>query len=312
MAHATDATAQAKAEAEQVLLSGLIEHGLLIPCGVPGVYGRGAHFEDVLTRFMELISRATRDDGATPVHFPPVMNRVYMERADYLESFPHLAGLIFSFKGTERQHHDLVDRVRKGEDFSQLQSLTNLALTPAACHPLYPTCTGKLPFGGKLFDLTSYCFRHEPSGDPARMQAFRMREHVRMGTPEDVRTWRDGWIQRGLGLLRGLGLEAYDAAANDPFFGRGGKLLAANQRQEQLKFELVLPITSAEHPTAVMSFNYHQDHFSKLYEIASERGEIAHTACLGFGLERIVIGLFKTHGFDPARWPAAVRGQLWV
>lgn len=90
--------------------------------------------------------------------FPPIMNRKYMERADYLESFPHLAGLVFSFKGTDLQHHELVDRVRKGEDFSQFQSMTDVALTPAACHPLYPTCRGKLPESGRLFDLTSYCF----------------------------------------------------------------------------------------------------------------------------------------------------------
>ncbi len=37
-----------------------------------------------------------------------------------------------------------------------------------------------------------------------------------------------------------------------------------------------------------MSFNCHQDHFLRLYGIHSQDGEIAHTACLGFGLERIV------------------------
>jgi seryl-tRNA synthetase len=174
MPQANDHTAHAKAQAEAALLSGLIEHGLLIPCGVPGIYGRGEQFEDVLTRFNALVSRVTEPDRAKPIHFPPVMNRQYMERVDYLESFPHLAGLVFSFKGTDLQHHDLVGRVRDGQDYSALQSITDVVLTPAACHPLYPTCSGKLPEAGKLFDLTSYCFRHEPSGDPARMQSFRM------------------------------------------------------------------------------------------------------------------------------------------
>jgi seryl-tRNA synthetase len=299
-------------DAQRALLSGLVEHGLLIPCGVPGLYGRGAVFEDLLSRFDALVTRATADDRASLVHFPPVMNRKYMERADYLESFPHLAGLVFSFRGNERQHHDLVGRVRDGQDYSELQSITDVVLTPAACHPLYPTCSGRLPANGKLFDLTSYCFRHEPSDDPARMQAFRMREHVRLGTPDDVRAWRDNWRTRGLALLKSLELPAYEAPANDPFFGRAGKLLAENQQQQQLKFELVLPITSTEQPTAIMSFNYHQDHFAKLYAIESAGGHVAHSACLGFGLERIAIGLFKTHGFDPQRWPRAVRERLWA
>lgn len=201
---------------------------------------------------------------------------------------------------------------RKGEDWSRHETMTDVVLTPASCHPLYPTCSGRLPEAGKLIDLHSYCFRNEPSGDPARMQSFRMREHVRMGKPEEVEAWRNLWIGRGLELLRGLGLAAYEAPANDPFFGRGGRMLAANQRQQQLKFEIVLPITSEEVPTAIMSFNYHQDHFSRLYEIQTHEGGLAHTACLGFGLERIVIGLFRTHGFDPDTWPPAVREQLWV
>jgi len=38
---------------------------------------------------------------------------------------------------------------------------------------------------------------------------------------------------------------------------------------------------------------------------------VANTACLGFGLERVVMALFKTHGFEPKTWPLAVRERLW-
>jgi seryl-tRNA synthetase len=299
-----------KALADEALLAELIAHGLLIPCGVPGIYGRGGAFEEVIARFCELVSHVTLEDGASHVHFPPVINRTYMERAEYLESFPHLAGLIFSFQGDDARHLELVERVRKGEPYGELTEITAVALTPAACHPLYPTCSGRLPEHGKLIDLTSYCFRHEPSGDPARMQMFRMREHVKLGKPDAVHDWRDLWIERGRTLLASLGLSVNDAAANDPFFGRGGRMLAANQRQQALKFELLTPITSTELPTAVMSFNYHQDHFSTLYGIETHDGEVAHSACLGFGLERIAIALFKTHGFELAAWPEAVRQRL--
>ena len=34
-----------------------------------------------------------------------------------------------------------------------------------------------------------------------------------------------------------------------------------NQREQELKFEIVAPIASDEKPTAIISFNYHQDHF---------------------------------------------------
>jgi seryl-tRNA synthetase len=87
-------------------------------------------------------------------------------------------------------------------------------------------------------------------------------------------------------------------------------MMAASQRDQALKFEVLVHIAGPE-PTAVASFNYHQDHFAGTYGITTSDGATAHTACLGFGLERITIGLLRTHGFDPTRWPAPVREVLW-
>jgi seryl-tRNA synthetase len=87
-------------------------------------------------------------------------------------------------------------------------------------------------------------------------------------------------------------------------------MLAASQRQQQLKFEVVTQIAGPE-PTAVASFNYHQDHFASSYGLRMADGSEAHTACLGFGLERITIALFRTHGLELAGWPDAVGERLW-
>jgi seryl-tRNA synthetase len=79
-----------------------------------------------------------------------------------------------------------------------------------------------------------------------------------------------------------------------------------------LKFEVLVQIAGPE-PTAVASFNYHQDHFSSTYGITMESGGgPAHTACLGFGLERITLALLRTHGLDVDAWPAAVREELGI
>ena len=43
-------------------------------------------------------------------------------------------------------------------------------------------------------------------------------------------------------LLRGLGLDADFDVAADPFFGRGGRMLAASQREQALKFEILVQI----------------------------------------------------------------------
>jgi len=71
-----------------------------------------------------------------------------------------------------------------------------------------------------------------------------------------------------------------------------------------------VPVATAEMPTAIVSCNYHLDHFGHAFDIKSADGRVAHSACIGFGLERITLALLKTHGFDPSAWPASVRGVL--
>jgi seryl-tRNA synthetase len=298
---------------DDTLLPALLERGLLAATGVPGVYARGAAFEDVVQRFDEYVSRELATEAAELVRFPPVLPRRTIERSGYLKSFPHLAGTIFSYGGDERGHADMLARVEAGEDWSASQSMTDVVLVPAACYPVYPyvAAGGVLPPGGRTIDVASYCFRNEPSDDPARMQAFRMHELVRIGAPAEVEEWQSAWIERGLVVLGRLGLAAESAPANDPFFGRGGRLLAANQRAAELKFELLAPIAQSEAGTAIMSVNYHQDHFGSTYDIRTATGEVAHSACLGFGLERVTLALLVRHGHDPAAWPGEVRRQLW-
>ncbi len=84
-----------------------------------------------------------------------------------------------------------------------------------------------------------------------------------------------------------------------------------NQRSQNLKFELLIPVNADAGPTACMSFNYHQDHFGKTWGLATADGETAHTACVGFGLERIALALFKHHGLETEDWPEHVRRALW-
>ena len=295
----------------QAFHDGLVKAGLIVPVGVQGIFGRNRVFEDVLARFDAAVTRLADGDGAELFVYPPVIDRDIFERVDYMASFPQLAGTVHSFFGKELDAKKLSEKIHNGEAWGDAMKLTDVTLNPAACYPVYPSFTNNVPAEGRLVTMFQWVYRHEPSPEPTRMQAFRVREYVRCGTSDQVVAWRDMWLARGLALLESLGLAAKSDVATDPFFGKGGKMLAASQRELKLKFEVLVPVISVDKPTACCSFNYHEGKFADAFDIKTPDGERAHTACLGFGLERCVMALFQAHGFDPGAWPSAVRAKLW-
>ena len=303
-----------EATSEQAaFLTSLFDAGLLIDTGSPGLAGQGPVFDDVRVAFTAAVTRAAGSDPVESMRFPPLTSTFQIEKNGYLASFPHLAGSVFSFDGSDAQALELEGRAARHEDWSEFQSMTDVVLLPAACYPVYPEIArrGPLQRGGVIVDTGSaWVFRNEPSGDPARMRSFHMREFVRFGDPDDVAAFRDVWLERTRGLFGRLGLVAESEVASDPFFGRVGRMLAANQKEQELKFELVAMVGGPE-PTAIASFNYHQDHFTQVYEIGLDGGGIAHTGCVAFGIERVTLALFRAHGLDPDRWPREVRSELW-
>ena len=290
-----------------------IAEALLLPSGIDGVYARTAAFEQVINGLTDLISQY-RDPNTEVLRFPPVMSRRQVEKSGYLKSFPHFLGCVSCLAGDEPEVRTAVDRHEAGEDWTPSLAAADLVLSPAACYPVYPLAAsrGELPADGLLFDVACDCFRREPSKMLDRPQSFRMREYVYIGSPEQIDAFRRRWMKLAEGFAARLGLSWRIDYASDPFFGRGGKLMAASQVEQALKFELLIPVHSAEQPTACMSFNYHRDHFGATWNIRTATGEVAHTGCVAFGLDRLALAVFATHGIDFARWPATVRKALAV
>lgn len=285
----------------------LIAAGLLIRTSVDGLYGRSGDFEyiiDLIDERVRAAGAAAHGDSARVLRFPPVFPVDAFERTDYLASFPNLTGAITTFTGDNKDHAELLAARSEGRDWNHYLTPAGTVLVSAACHPSYAQLTGTLPAEGVLMDILGYCFRHEPAVDPARMQAFRMHEFVRVGTEADATEHRAAWVERGLSVLADLGLEAEAVIANDPFFGRAGRMLAANQRNENLKTELVVRLYGdLDDGTAVVSCNNHRDHFGDTFEIRTADGTPAHSACVGFGMERIALALVRRYGTEPRNWP---------
>ncbi len=284
---------------------------LFRPMGVDGVYARTPLYEEVIDRLTAFISRH-RESGTEILRFPPVMSRHQLEKSGYLKSFPNLLACVCALHGTEAEIRTAADRHEAGGDWTTSLAPADLVLSPAACYPIYPLAAarGAVPTGGLRFDVACDCFRREPSKHLDRLQSFRMREYVCIGSPQEVLDFRERWMKRAQHLADDLELSYRVDTASDPFFGRTGQVMAISQLQASLKFELLVPVRSAEQPTACMSFNYHQDHFGTTWGLRNAAGDVSHTGCVAFGMDRLAVALFAKHGLELRKWPAAARNAL--
>jgi seryl-tRNA synthetase len=286
---------------------------LFRPTGAEGVYARTALYEEVLEALAATMSRL-REKDTEILRLPPVMTRGQLERSGYLKSFPHLLGCICSLRGTEPEINAAIGSADSVGDWTSNLAPIDLVLSPAACYPVYPMAAacGAVPQGGLRFDVACECFRQEPSRHLYRLRTFRMREFVCIGPAAEVINFRERWMVRARALADRLGLTYRMETASDPFFGRVGQMMAIGQRQQSLKFELLVQLRSIEEPVACMSFNYHGNHFGTVWELRDSTGSLAHTGCVAFGMDRLAVAMFLTHGLDVQQWPASVRSALEI
>lgn len=302
--------------AERAFAADLMEARWLLPTLGPGVTGTGVAMEAVIQGLQRLAhsrvaSGLARPGGVQSVRFPPVNGRAMLERTDYVASFPQLLGTVDVFSGDAKEHRRLLADREAGLPWDGHLDTSDYALVPAACHPLYAWLSqvDGATVDGTVWAITGDCFRHEPSPDPMRFVSFRMLEFVLVGSPEQAVAHRTAMLELGSTLLSELMLNVTVEGANDPFFGRAGIMLAKGQRAAELKFEITTQIYPGR-DTAIASGNYHEDHFGAEFGLRTPDGSVAHSACFGFGLERIALALARAHGTDLRTWPERVRHLL--
>ena len=281
---------------------------------VGGVAVLGPTLAMLVDALDERLVALTRRLQAVPYRFPALIDPALLERLHAFQYFPHTLG----FAGHLRRDLDVVERFSAeasvaGEgvlapagSFAAPRAL----LTPAVCYHLYGFLANRVIESGRLVATTQgKCFRHESANMASleRLWDFTVREIVFVGSPEFVLAGRSEVQRLARDFLEAIQLDHHVETAHDHFFGAEYRRQSALQNAFELKLEVRATLPHKGKTLAVASYNYHQDFFGRRMGIRLPDGSVAHTSCVGFGLERLAYAIVSQHGLAPARWPAPLR-----
>lgn len=110
-------------------------------------------------------------------------------------------------------------------------------------------------------------------------------------------------------LVKEAKFEAPDAGANDPFSLPSGQDTRTKSADRELKTELIvrlyddlddgMAVVLGKLPLGAVRVTTRSTS-SDAFGLSTHDCEVAHSACVGFGMERIMLGLIRSHGFEPA------------
>ncbi|MDH6108217.1 seryl-tRNA synthetase [Kitasatospora sp. MAP12-15] len=302
----------------------MIDQGVAIASG-EGQFGFREPFPALIAHLDGVFrAAAQRSFGALEHSYPSLIPTGVLARSGYLASFPQFLMFAGRLHGELDSYKDFVAQVSRdapaedaGAAMSQALAVhsthSGYTLSPAVCYHTYEQHVGQR-LGAELVAVTARgtCFRHESRYHRSleRLWEFTMREVVFIGTDDRVTEARSSFMHEVFAAIEGLGLAGHAETASDPFFCDAKTAEKIwTQRLLQLKHELILPVAGGRSVAAV-SFNAHGSSLGEAFAIRTPDGEVAHTGCVAFGLERLAYAFVCQHGLDPTGWPEAVRRSV--
>ncbi|MFE9255260.1 hypothetical protein [Streptomyces sp. NPDC006879] len=225
--------------------------------------------------------------SAPEVVGPPLLSVDGLARLDYFRNFPHLGIPAGRFAPTA------FDGLAAGASPGGLTlQPTGHVLPSATCYGLLLSLEGQdVGEGGLRLSATGRCFRNETHYEGLRrLLGFHMREVLYLGTKQGAVEHLDQGADFITELAEGLGLSLTRAAADDPFYDKGGSR-ARLMALDPVKYEF-----SAPDGTAIASVNRHRNFFGERLDIRAGAHGPVYSSCVAFGVERWVHAMTLAHG----------------
>ncbi|MGW4384203.1 hypothetical protein [Kitasatospora sp. NPDC004531] len=234
----------------------------------------------------ELLTGLAAELAAPEVLGPPLLAVDGLAKLDYFRNFPHLG--VSAARFTPDAH----DGLAAGEDpAGRPVEPTGHLLPSATCYGLLLSLEGQDVGEGVRLSAAGRCFRNETHYDGLRrLWGFHMREVLYLGTHRGATAHLEHGAAFITATAERLGLDLTRAAADDPFYDKGGS------RAKLMKLDPVKHEFSAPDGTAIASVNRHRNFFGERLDIRAGDAGAAHSACVAFGLERWVHAMILAHG----------------
>jgi seryl-tRNA synthetase len=286
--------------------------GQVIPIQ-PGFYTLQGDFLRVFQAVNQVVLRMATALGAIEQEHPAVWPVRLFKMIDYFHEFPHQMILCAPVKDDFASRSMFSKLYRKDQDFEtvpmdSLMADASYGLQPAVCDCCYYSLEGARNHSDAYYTTVNKVFRNERSASNRldRLTNFTVRDIMFVGSEAFVLEARERLIERLSRLIVDLTLRAKIETANDPFFANDSAMKSVFQNAHRLKYELLADIPHLGKEIAVGSVNLHTDFFGKAFDIRLADGEVAHSGCIGVGMERMTYALFCQHGPELKGWPAPV------
>ena len=266
----------------------------------------------------ELYARTYR---AQDRHFPALIDADTLKACGYFDSHPNAV----TFLGNVIEDFDAIEKFRVANSCSEGALLPShehvhidgMCLNPAACFPCYPALGGQTLKDGECHTWLGRVFRYESRNINGldRLYEFNVRELVFAGNESYVRDCRSKALPIVEELAATFDLDCRIQTATDPFFATVSAAKKFWQAAQEVKNEIKIPVLDSKGQTkqlACGSINLHGNFFGTRFDIKGADGDAVQTGCVGLGIERWVLAAFTQHGFDPRRWPDAIRSEIFA
>jgi seryl-tRNA synthetase len=295
--------------------SGLLERRWATPVGEGHVILRGPAAKLHALVDSKAVAVVGKEFNAELEIFPSTIKSETLHRCNHFTSFPEHMDFVSHLRqdlevlsafSTECRDKGWSPELHQGR-----MGASDFAISPSCCYHAYEGMEGwDLEKPGRCITSTLNCHRYEGANHKSlsRLRSFNMREVVWVGQPawviacraraeELIQQWAKDWE-----------LSCTFEIANDMFFTDDFAVKASFQRQQEAKRELRVDIPADKNSISVFSSNFHATTFGKAFGI-TVGGRPAVSACVGWGCERWVYGIFSQFGFDPEKWPVALKKE---